>query len=284
MKKNRPIISIGIPVYNGEKTIGRTLESLIEQTYANFEVFISDNCSTDFTEEICKDYVCRDSRFNFHKQIRNFGPEFNFKYVLDSSRGQYFLWLAADDYIERNYLEILLAKHVEYVNSHNPIGLVCGLPILFRDNIQRTGRNPSYTSSSPLIRAVKYGYNYNDGSMIYGMFNLCELKKFTDKKLNGAYQNYGGDYLLLFEFLLKNKADFVGNAIIYRSSEGGSSKLKFIDKFRLNYSLCIHIIKCGFGPNIERNQRLAWVFGGLTALTKRLFILLAVEVKKTIYD
>ena len=91
-------ISIGFPVYNGELFLKKALDSLLNQTYSNFELIISDNNSTDSTQRICQEYAKNDDRIRYIKQEKNIGPYPNFYFVLSQSKGKYFMWAAADDF------------------------------------------------------------------------------------------------------------------------------------------------------------------------------------------
>ena len=82
---HNPKISVGIPVYNGEKFIRKSIESVLRQTYRNFELIISDNASTDSTSDICTEFLTKDSRIKFVRQDKNMGPIWNFNFVLSTS-------------------------------------------------------------------------------------------------------------------------------------------------------------------------------------------------------
>ena len=102
---NLPKISIGIPVYNGEKYLELALNSLFEQSFADFEIVISDNASTDRTEEICRSFQSRDKRVVYHRNSVNIGAAGNYKKVFELARGEFFKWMAHDDKCSPNYLE-----------------------------------------------------------------------------------------------------------------------------------------------------------------------------------
>lgn len=104
-----PRLSIGVPVYNGERTLPAALDSLLGQTFTDFELIISDNASTDRTPEICAEYARRDRRIVVERQPRNMGPGPNFEVVLTRSRGDYFMWAAADDLWEPDFAAANLA-------------------------------------------------------------------------------------------------------------------------------------------------------------------------------
>lgn len=103
-----PRVSIGMPVYNGEKYIRETLDSLLVQTFTDFELIISDNGSTDGTEAICRVYAERDSRIRYVRQRENRGMMFNYLFVLDEARGEFFMWASHDDIWSTNWLETMV--------------------------------------------------------------------------------------------------------------------------------------------------------------------------------
>lgn len=93
----KPTVSIGMPVYNGSKYIREALDSLLAQTFADFELIISDNASTDATQSICEEYERRDPRVRYVRQAENKGAVANFQFVLDQAHGELFMWAAYDD-------------------------------------------------------------------------------------------------------------------------------------------------------------------------------------------
>jgi glycosyltransferase involved in cell wall biosynthesis len=102
-------ISIGMPVYNGEKYVREALESILAQTHPDFELIISDNASTDRTGEICRAYAARDRRIRYYRNKKNLGIARNFNRVFELSTGEYFKWASHDDRIEPEFLARCLA-------------------------------------------------------------------------------------------------------------------------------------------------------------------------------
>lgn len=88
-KPRVPRVSIGMPVYNGDPFIRGALDSLLAQTFTDFELIISDNASTDRTEAICREYAARDIRIRYVRQTENRGAKANFEFVLDKAVGLY---------------------------------------------------------------------------------------------------------------------------------------------------------------------------------------------------
>jgi glycosyltransferase involved in cell wall biosynthesis len=94
---SKPRVSLGVPVYNGQRFIRATLDSLLAQTFTDFELIICDNCSTDGTESICREYAAKDTRVRYFRNERNLGPAPNYNRCFELSRGELFKWCAADD-------------------------------------------------------------------------------------------------------------------------------------------------------------------------------------------
>lgn len=138
---NQPRLSIGLPVHNGERFLKFALDSLLEQTFTDFEIIISDNASTDDTRRICQEYAARDSRIRYSRNLENIGAAANFNRVFELARGTYFKWAAADDIISPNYLEkcvqvldcdpsiILCYSKVDRINSSGEIDGVYDYPM-----------------------------------------------------------------------------------------------------------------------------------------------------------
>ena len=103
-----PEISIGMPVYNGEETLANAISSILEQTYFNFELIISNNASTDSTAKICEYFSSIDSRIRYSERAKNISVSENFKHVLERATASYFMWAASDDLWQPNWIEELL--------------------------------------------------------------------------------------------------------------------------------------------------------------------------------
>ena len=100
-----PTVSIGVPVYNGERYLQSALDSLLAQTYEDFEILISDNASTDATEEICRAAIARDRRVRYVRNDGNRGVGFNFSRLVHDTNSRYFKWAAYDDLVAPTLLE-----------------------------------------------------------------------------------------------------------------------------------------------------------------------------------
>jgi len=122
-------IGIGLPVFNGERFLKTKLDSIINQTVTDFELIISDNASTDRTEEICKEYQSKDKRISYYRQEENLGVARNFEFVLKKSNSEFFMWTGVDDillpeFIEKNIQNFENDKKcvasISKINSYKP--------------------------------------------------------------------------------------------------------------------------------------------------------------------
>ena len=134
MPKNRmtkretaPLVSIGLPVYNGERYLAEAIQSIIDQTYQNLELIICDNNSTDRTEEICRHFAAGDTRIRYFRNHTNLGAARNFNLTFEHASGVYFKWHAADDLIAADFVTRsveVLAAHREVVVCHSQVVVI----------------------------------------------------------------------------------------------------------------------------------------------------------------
>ena len=105
MSREKPRLSIGMPVFNGEKYLKQALASILAQTHQDFQLIISDNAFTDRTQQICLDYVAKDSRIHYYRNKKNLGGPKNYNCVFELSSGEYFKWAAYDDVLAPEFLK-----------------------------------------------------------------------------------------------------------------------------------------------------------------------------------
>jgi glycosyltransferase involved in cell wall biosynthesis len=122
-----PKLSVGIPVFNGQEFLPGLLDSLLGQTFTDFEIVICDNASTDRTSQICWDYERRDSRVHYVRNLRNLGAVANFNRVFELSTAPLFKWAAHDDLYRENYLDAcvrLLDQNPDIVLAHTATAFI----------------------------------------------------------------------------------------------------------------------------------------------------------------
>lgn len=104
-----PRVSIAMPAYNCERYVGQSLESLLAQTFGDFELVISDNASTDGTEDVCRKYAALDRRIRYVRRTTNVGGPGNFRHVFSLCTGEFHKWSTADDFWDPTYVERCVA-------------------------------------------------------------------------------------------------------------------------------------------------------------------------------
>ena len=108
-------VTIGIPVYNSERSIKRRIEEICSQTFQDFVIVISDNASTDKTRHICEEFSKEDERISIFHQEKNRGQYCNFNFILSKANTEYFVMAPGDDIWSKNFLE----KNVEFLEKEN---------------------------------------------------------------------------------------------------------------------------------------------------------------------
>ena len=193
-------IIIGLPVYNGEKTIRKTLDSVISQTYKEFKLIISDNTSTDSTQIICMEYVKRDKRIHYLRQNKNMGPLWNFLHLLNNAELDYFVWIAADDFWEPTFLE----KNISILDTKNDVVASIGKTAILGDYYQKFSYNQNDNIVKNFYKKTRrhfitfnyysvYGNKYEDRvkscwkskfhMFVYSVFRTDILKKSTNHEI-----------------------------------------------------------------------------------------------------
>jgi glycosyltransferase involved in cell wall biosynthesis len=127
LTKAAPRLSIGLPVYNGERFLAQALECLLAQTFRDFELVVSDNASTDRTAEICQAYLQRDPRVRYVRNPRNIGSVANFNRVFEISTAPLFKWASHDDLHHETHIEScirLLDENPDVVLAHSATAFI----------------------------------------------------------------------------------------------------------------------------------------------------------------
>lgn len=193
----RPRVSIGMPVYNGEKYLRAALGDLIAQDYPDFELIISDNGSSDGTEAICREFEAADPRIRYVRHASNRGAVWNFAFVAREARGEYFMWAAHDDRWHPSYVR----KCVDALDAHSDAVLCCS-EINFID----ASGSPSYhypgyknieTLGMTLVERVHELMSRFGWFAIYGL-----IRREAVTRLPLDLSVYGADVVALLELLL----------------------------------------------------------------------------------
>jgi glycosyltransferase involved in cell wall biosynthesis len=220
----RPALTIGMPVYNGEQFIRRSLDSLLAQSFREFELLVSDNASTDGTSAILQEYAARDPRIILRRQDCNIGALANFRYVLNEASGNYFMWASADDWWERDHVAGLfqeLSDHADCVAAMSATVRYKSDGAVF-DVVRYAGRkNPNLISSVRLAFLIAGGGLYH--FYIYGMFNTAFLRRVIDNMPNVK----GADRQFICQIALAAKVRYVDRLSYMRQTYTTPAVLRY---------------------------------------------------------
>ena len=178
-------ITIGVPVYNEAARLERCLETLRAQTFTDFEVLIFDNASTDATAEIAQAFCARDPRFRHVRQPVNRGAMGNFVDVLHAAQSPYFMWRAADDSADPDYVEALHRLLEADPTKRLAVGRVVGT---FRGEVERVTRFPKLKGDGGFGDKWRLMFGASP-SWIYGLYRREALVPILDRTV----RDYGDD-------------------------------------------------------------------------------------------
>jgi glycosyltransferase involved in cell wall biosynthesis len=196
--ENKPLVSIGMPLYNDEDFLEESLNSLLNQTFSNFELIISDDASTDNSSEICKKYKDNDKKIKYYRNEKNLGEIANFNKALSFAKGKYFMWASGHDIWKPSFIE----KCVEKLESE-PSAVACTTFYNHVDTkgnfIKRNTRVFNTINNSKFVGFIKAIWILFD-PVIYGVIKTKELKK-----TRGYLYVLGPDHVVRVELSLFGK-------------------------------------------------------------------------------
>jgi len=197
----RKPVAIGLPVYNGENFISEAIDSILAQTFTDFELVIGDNASTDATQEICREYAARDERIRYFRHERNLGAAPNYNFTFSKASSTYFRWAAHDDLCCPEYLELA----VEALEARPEAVLAFPRSVIIDDEgeaLEECAADAGFASSrfDERVRATLMAERVDEP-----IFALMRSQAIRRTRLHGSYT--GSDRVLLVELALEG--DFI---------------------------------------------------------------------------
>ena len=230
-----PKISIGLPIYNGEKFLCTKLETILSQTFHDFELIISDNASTDLTAKICEEFIKNDSRIKYTRQKKFIHGLENFSFVLEQAKSEFFVWTAADDIWEPKFLE----KNIEVLEEDkNIIGSISDVKFFYiydknlnsllkklknENRIQFEHCKSAYGDYS---QRLKIFLKLRQATSIYAVFRTKNLKK----SFSRTKEIYPFDFAIILDLLQYGNFHVLDELLMFRYGKGISSKLPLEEK------------------------------------------------------
>jgi glycosyltransferase involved in cell wall biosynthesis len=232
-KTIKPIITIGLPAYNGEKTIKKTIDAVLSQTVTNFKLIISDDKSTDSTPQICREYEKKDNRVKYIQKNKNEGWIENFRSLAKKSNTKYFVWISNDDYWDKQFIE----KNVNFLET-NPkiVGSISDIKLIGA-NIKNyyTEEEKAYSetenSKFRLVRSVKGTYdekikNIIEFNWMINFYSIFRTKELQSSLIDDDFVSW--DFAIALNIIKFGDLHVLDEILGYRDTEGVTSKKSFI--------------------------------------------------------
>jgi len=210
-----PRVSIGLAVYNGDRYLAQAIDSILAQTYRDFELVIFDNASTDRTGEICRGFAARDSRVRYTRNPSNVGGANNHNLTVESARGEFFRWAAHDDVLAPTLLE----KCVAALDQNPDVALVFPRVIAIDENGAEQGITGvgEGTEELPSERLRSLSSRRHKCEAIYGLVRTEVLRR------TELLRNYtDSDRVLLCELALRGRFLQLPEALFYKRFHAGN--------------------------------------------------------------
>lgn len=271
-------VFIGMPVYNGERFIKEAIDSLLEQSFKDFTLFISDDASTDGTQEICKEYTKKDSRVIYFRQPKNLGMFPSFRFIIDKANSEFFMMAAQDDVWNKDFLQIC----VDNLEKNKNLGFAMTnmIEIDSRGQKVRELDLQKFSSTKPNLRTVaKYILEpeiLGKGNLMYSFFRL-EVAK-TVWKIYPQRTSWGSDYLFSLA-LISHFGGMINEQKLFMKRYGGFSNPIAIDNAYVERLLKLNpknrIFPFGrtkqyFNGHIEALKGSPYLFAGITLFVFRI--------------
>ena len=219
MPNSDPLISVGMPVYNGEQFVELAIRSILDQTYPHFELIISDNASTDRTPEICRDLASEDDRITYSRNSQNIGAAGNFNRVFSVSSGEFFRWATADDISGLELHEKCLAV----LKSHPEAVLAYGRNrFIDAEGTEIAGRedNLDLQQDKASDRFIKFYRSVGFTNVVYGLMRSSAVSQ-TALMGDGSFP--AADINFMAELTLQGKFIEIPDYLFYRRWHSGAS-------------------------------------------------------------
>ncbi len=182
--EKEPLVSIGLPVYNGERYLAEAIESILSQTYRHFELIICDNASTDATEQICRRLATQDIRIRYFRNVANLGAVRNFNLAAERASGKYFRWAAHDDRIAPEYL----ARCVEALEA-DPTIVLCHCQVKVIDENGAEVKNFDYPGGhgASMVASDRFGDCLRQDRWDFEVFGLIRMDVLRHTRMMARY-------------------------------------------------------------------------------------------------
>ena len=215
---SKDLVSMGMPVYNGEKFLEESIRSNLAQTYEDFELIISDNASEDATESICRDYATKDSRIRYVRNEHNIGAAQNYNRLFELAKGSYFRWTNADDLVHPKLVE----KALRILDDQPSVAVAFGGTQLIDEAGQRIDDYDDRIEISLDLASSRYISFYQNSGLTNAIYGLMRSSAMAVTNLMGSGKLPAGDVSFLGAMSLQGKFERIPETLFYRRIHAGA--------------------------------------------------------------
>lgn len=233
-------VTIGIPVYNSERSIKRRIEEICSQTFQDFVIVISDNASTDKTRHICEEFSKEDERISIFHQEKNRGQYWNFNFILSKANTEYFVMATGDDIWSKNFLE----KNVEFLEKNKQfVGSISEVSLFHRNenNIKLINNTKKFqyaiSINSHFEKRLSSYLKYNMAAQYYSVFKTKDIKFANFYRNKANYGMWQSDFAAILKILKRGNLHVDLESFFYKEvSTKSHSVIKYMKIFNFSIS------------------------------------------------
>lgn len=236
MDNVKPLICIGMPVYNEENFLKQRLESICNQSFSNFQIIISDNGSEDKTQKICEELCKKDKRIKYIHHEKNKGGFWNFSFVLRQAKTKYFVWASGDDIWSKEFLEKnieVLEKNEKIVGSIGEVSIFNRIknPLTNKIEIKVLRNTKKFQYAHPVSghehEKIKFLLNYAMSASVYAVYRTNKLQK----AVNSEETMWMGDLAILVNVIKEGDFEVTESAFLHKhQTERSTSVIEYMKK------------------------------------------------------
>lgn len=217
-----PRVSIGMPLFNGERYMRESIDSILTQTFEDLELIISDNASTDATREIVLDYAARDPRIRYYRNEHNMGAAYNYNRVIELAEGEYFKHAAYDDILSPTNIQ----RCVEELNRYPTCVLAYTMMMTIDENgrpIEELPASLDLRQPSAWRRYVEFNRVMDPGRMCDPVFGLFRTSVLRQTRMLQRFMS--ADVFLLLEMTLRGEIHEIPECLFFERFHAKGSVL-----------------------------------------------------------
>lgn len=246
MKRQNTLISIGMPIYNGEPFLEKAVRSILAQDYPHLEIIISNDNSTDNSLKILQKLAAKDKRIRLFNQTTNLGLAANYNFVLKQAKGTYFMWAAQDDLREKQTVSTLYNL---LLNKSNAVLVASNFKNVYKNKTYFPYKKMDYDNKISHLDSVKKYLEYDQISFLFGMYKTAILKKTGGHHADFRPYFKSSDFLTVLKPLMYGPFVYTHEVLFFKQDTGYfTNQFEVIKQHNFNFEIMNRIARYLFSP------------------------------------